>query len=389
MDAIDALCLCLVALVAWCMGRYGCAQTEKKTDKKDKFNKDYLIGLNYLLTEQPDKAVDVFMKLLSVDNETVETHLALGHLFRKQGQIERAIRIHQNLIAKPQLMRKQRTQAILALGEDYLRVGVLDRAERLLLDVVASEDYQAQALVLLLDIYQQEKEWQKAIDMAQQYQSLTETPMEKCIAQYYCELAILAKQHSHLEGAFQYLKRALAIDRHCVRASLLQGEWEMIQQEFKAALKSFHRVFEQDPAYVGEALPSLSLCYQKLDQSQAYRTLLIGYLSKIQHVGVAISVASLIEKEESIEAAAGFMAEQLYHFSSLEGLGCLVELQLKVLEGQAKYHLQILSHVIATLQKKYAAYRCMDCGYAAQTLHWQCPYCHHWGTGKPAIGLES
>src|SRR5580698_6864367 len=164
---MESLCILLVvaALVsAWYLGYH----TKQKSNKSQKLNlpRDYLVGLNFLLNEEPDKAVDVFIKMLEVDSDTVETHLAVGKLFRRRGEVDRAIRIHQNLIARPQLDKTYRDQSLFELGQDYLSAGVLDRAERIFLEVLDIKDYSVPAMRALLDIYQQEKAWENAIQTA-------------------------------------------------------------------------------------------------------------------------------------------------------------------------------------------------------------------------------
>ena len=143
------------------------ADNNKKDASSRKIQHNYFQGVNYLINNEPDRAVDVFVKMLEVDSDTVETHLALGALFRRKGEVNRALRIHQNLIARPQLSIEYKNQALAALGEDYLRAGVFDRAESIFLELVDSSVIQARELKFLLHIYQQEKDWNKAINIAQ------------------------------------------------------------------------------------------------------------------------------------------------------------------------------------------------------------------------------
>lgn len=381
-------CLIVIALfVAGFMGRI--TKNEHKTlpGKKD-FSRDYLVGLNYLLSEQPDKAVDIFIKLLEVDSDTVETHLALGHLFRKRGEVERAIRIHQNLIARPQLTKKQRTQATLALGQDYLCAGVLDRAERLLIDVAEGGDFQSDALLFLLDIYQQEKEWEKAIQIAEKLQNEASNSMHVSIAQYYCELAIETKRKQGSEQASRFIKKALTTDKNCVRASLLQSTWDIEQNDYKLAIKNLKRVAEQDPVFIGEVVKPLALCYEKLGQLDDYIAFLKKYLSQKPRLSLVLALSNTILQEQGVSAATEFVAEQLYARPSLYGLNRLIELQKQIAEGSAKYNLQLLHNVTQQITQQKPIYRCEHCGYAGKVLHWLCPGCHRWTSIKPIQGLE-
>ncbi|NNF96569.1 MAG: tetratricopeptide repeat protein, partial [Halobacteria archaeon] len=177
----------IAALSGWWLGRRSKARRQEESSLE--LPSSYLRGLNYLLNEQQDKAIDLFIQLLDVDNDTVETHLALGSLFRRRGEVDRAIRIHQNLIARPTLSKEQRMQALFELGQDYMRAGLLDRAETLLGELIGNEPHTVAALQHLLDIYQQEKDWDKAIQIAQRLESRTGQSKRNLIAQYYCEKA--------------------------------------------------------------------------------------------------------------------------------------------------------------------------------------------------------
>src|SRR6476469_7136107 len=171
---MESFCL-LLALAALAGAWYLGYQSKQKKHESEKLTlpRDYLVGLNFLLNEEPDKAVDIFIKMLEVDSNTVETHLAVGKLFRKRGEVDRAIRIHQNLIARPQLEKVYREQSLYELGKDYLSAGMLDRAERIFQDLINSKNYTAHALSTLLDIYQQEKDWENAVNIALKYAQYT------------------------------------------------------------------------------------------------------------------------------------------------------------------------------------------------------------------------
>ena len=181
------LLLPLAAASGWLAARRGVRGT--KAQLMPELSSDYFQGLNYLLNEQPDKAIEVFVRMLEVNSDTVETHLALGNLFRRRGEVDRAIHIHQNLIARPTLKPEQRTQALMELGQDYMRAGLLDRAESLFEELVQVDAHTAAALQQLLVIYQQEKDWDRAIQTARRLGVVSGRNMAPVIAQYYCELA--------------------------------------------------------------------------------------------------------------------------------------------------------------------------------------------------------
>lgn len=358
------------------------------SQQRSELSSNYFKGLNYLLNEQPDKAIEVFVRMLEVDSETVETHLALGNLFRRRGEVDRAIRIHQNLIARPTLSRQQRTQALLELGQDYMRAGLLDRAETLLQELIDMNDHVEPALRHLVDIYQQEKEWDKAIGAIQKLELTTGKRKNAVIAHYYCELAEQARNHQDQELARQMLKRALDSDRDCVRASLLSGEMEMEAGDYHAALRAFKRVQHQDPAYLPEIIDPLLECHGKLGLIGD----LVDYLRRLLHehnsITLMLTLAELLRQQHGDREAALFITEQLRIRPSVRGLDRLIELNLAHTEGSARANLLILRDLVVKLLEGKPVYKCNNCGFMGKSLHWQCPGCKNWNTVKPIQGVE-
>lgn len=378
------LVLPIAAFTGWYFGR----SRNEANPSSNVWSQDYLTGLNYLLNEQPDKAVDVFIKMLEVDSETVETHLALGNLFRRRGEVDRAIRIHQNLIARPNLGKSQRVQAMLALGRDYMLAGVLDRAERLFLEVIDAGVYTADSLKYLLDIYEQEKDWEKCISTAQKIEVTLGESMHSVIAHYYCELALAHRSHTSHEQRFRYLKRALSVDKKCVRAVLIAGSWEADQGNYKAAIRSYKKVKEQDPDYLSEVIPSLITCYQKTGQEAQLIQYLRSCLEEHPRISIVLTLSERLKHWQSEAVAADFVAEQLRTRPSIRGLKQFIELQVSLSEGSAKEKFFLLQQLTENLIKDKPIYRCGNCGFSGKVLHWQCPGCKQWNVVKPIHGLE-
>lgn len=348
----------------------------------------YFKGLNYLINEQPDKAVDVFIQLLEVDSDTVETHLALGNLFRRRGEVDRAIRVHQNLIARPQLARSYRVQALCALGQDYLSAGVLDRAERLFLELVEMGEENQQSLRFLLHIYQQEKDWQKAIEIARKLKSVTHECMDPVIAQYHCELAEQGLLQHHYNDVFMHLKRAESIDKHCVRASMMRGRVEAEKGQYREAIRSYKRVREQDPDFLSEIISPLAACYAELGQEAQCIQYLEECLAENPRISFVLAISNYRQRHFGTKEAIEFVAEQIRRAPSLRGLAHLVDIYFQNSAGDAKDKLSILKTIVATLIQDRPVYRCGQCGYSGKTLFWLCPGCHCWTTVKPIQGLE-
>jgi lipopolysaccharide assembly protein B len=356
-------------------------------DKKSGMNSNYLLGINYLLNEQADKAVDTFIKILEVDIETVETHLALGVLFRRRGEIDRAIRLHQNLIARPQLPKIHRIQALLALGQDYYHSGLLDRAERLFSQLISEKnEYGKMALHYLLDIYQQQKHWARAIEHGQKI-AQSDSYRVKDMAHYYCELALMAQKENNSSQANDYLNKALRYDPHCVRASLIKGKWFMQDKKWKAAIEVYQRVKQQDPDYLTETLHPLQYCYaQKMAGQKAFLDYLQTVLEEYPKPTIYLAMVELFRQHDP-EHARQFLIQQLQIQPSLQGIYHLMELNLDKSEAceQEKNHWILLKEFVTELLKKKTIYRCFHCGFNSKILDWLCPACRRWGSIKPNI----
>ncbi len=356
--------------------------------KAGDLSSDYFKGLNYLLNEQPDKAIEVFIRMVEVDSETVETHLALGNLFRRRGEVDRAIRIHQNLIARPTLRRDQRTQALLELGEDYMKAGLFDRAENLFQELIELGEHRERALHHLVDIYQQEQDWDKAISTCRRLEEVTGRSMRDVIAQYYCEMAARAMEENDANRASQMIKRALSFDRNCVRASILLGQLESERGDCRSALRAYKRVAEQDVEFLSEVLEPMQTCCNSLGTPEAFGDFLREVLQDYNGISTMLALAEEIRRERGEAEAVDFVIEQLRQRPSVRGLNWLIGLSLDHSSGEARDNLLILRDLTAQLLRGKPVYECKRCGFTGKALHWQCPSCKSWNTVKPIQGLE-
>jgi len=378
--ALLAFLLPLAALSGWWIGRR--KDRVASGGSKGGLSTDYFSGLNFLLNEQPDKAIDVFIKMLEVNTDTVETYLALGNLFRRRGESDRAIRIHQNLIARPTLNKDQRTQALFELGKDYMRAGFLGRAENIFLELVDDKNHRELALKNLLDIYQQEKDWNKAMATARKLESVSSQKMIVEIAQYCCELAEISIKSADFKGAMKLLKRALGHDKNCARASLLIGQIEKRNGNYKAALRALKQVEQQDASYLSEALEPMVECHQalgKIDEMAEYLNYVLRQYSGLTPI-IELSEVTRLQKDE--KAAADQILQSLKHKPSISGLNQLLKLNLINAEGKVHEQLSMVKDITGRLVEDSPVYRCKNCGFRGKKLHWQCPTCRHWCTVK-------
>ena len=305
-------------IVGWLLGRRSMRKSNESSNSIG-IHRDYFKGLNFVLNEQPDKAIEVFVKMLEVDSETVETHLALGNLFRRRGEVDRAIRIHQNLIARPTLNKEQRSLALLQLGMDYMGSGLLDRAEGLFLELIHSGEHKTHAYSELLDIYQQERDWDKAIDAAGNLQTSSSDIYSRLIAQFYCEQvaeAIGTEREAEIAGK---LKKAMKMDPNCVRASLLEGELAFRDEQYRQAIKSFLRVEKQDPAFLSETISPLEKIYNRIEKKSEYKKYLQRIVEEHGSITAMLHMVRLIADEEGQDKAIKFIINELQKKPSVRG----------------------------------------------------------------------
>lgn len=380
-----AMLLPIAALSGWIIGRRNSERSRRAGVSE--LSSSYFRGLNYLLNEQPDKAIEVFLKLAEFNRDTVETHLALGNLFRRRGEVDRAIRVHQHLIARPNLSNEEKTIALLELGEDYMRAGLLDRAETLFTDLIAMDAQVPSALKHLISIYQHEKDWNKAIDHARSIEKISGETQGPVIAQFYCELAEQARAAKNFTEAHQYLEHAFESQPESVRAYIVLGHLEMQQGRLHEAAEAFERVATLDVDFVPEVLAPLLDCYARLQQMERAERFLLDAIERSQGVSPVIALARMYASTRGEQAAIDFLTRQLRQRPSVRGLMSLIGATLHRSEGEARENLLILQDLTRKLIEGQAMYRCSRCGFGAKAHHWQCPSCKTWGSVRPIHGV--
>jgi len=342
----------------------------------------YFKGLNHLLNDQPDKAIDAFIEIVTLDPETADMHFALGNLFRRRGEIERAIRVHQNLLARPDLPLEQRTHAQYELGMDYLKAGLLDRAEETFNGLVEGS-YSVQARKALLEIYQREKEWSRAIDAASGLQSSGAGARQKEIAQFYCELAQDALVRSDLPDALSLLDKALHADRNSVRATMLLGDALVAQGEVESALTVWKRVEHQSVPHVALVAGRLMDGYRRVGRLQEGVNLLRSYLAEASSIDLLDVVFKAVIELDGVEAAKALVVDELRRNPTLLGLDKLLEARLMDAPAHIWEELSMVKNLIHGYTAKLARYQCSHCGFKARQYYWQCPGCSNWETYPP------
>ena len=342
----------------------------------------YYKGLNFLLNEQPDKAIDAFIESVKLDPESVELHFALGNLFRRRGETERAIRVHQNLLVRPDMPPDLHAQAQFELGQDYLKAGLLDRAEETFNKLVDTL-YSAQARRALLEIYQREKEWQRAIDAALALQESGAGGRQREIAQFYCEIAQDELVHTHPEAAMAMLEKALASDRKNVRAMILIGDVQLARGEIEAALLTWRRVEQQSVPHVALVAQRLMDGYRAVGRPQEGANLLKSYLAEASSIDLLEVVFAAVLEQDGVEAANQLVSAELKRTPTLLGLDKLLEARLMEAPPEVRPELSLVKNLVHGYAQKLARYQCGQCGFKARQYYWQCPGCSQWESYPP------
>ena len=375
------LILPVIALLAWWLFRGGNSDSAKKRS----FSTEYFKGLNYLLNDEQGKALDIFVKLVESDWEIIDTHFALGKIFRKNGEIDKAIKIHQGLIARPSLPEKYRSRVLLELGYDYLGAGWFDRAEGLFKEVLIHDKSSKRARRNLILIYQQEKDWHKAIDIAVDLFGENPSEFGPMISQYYCELADIARVKGDVNQVEHNAKQALRYDSASVRASMLLAEQTMGRGDYKKAIAQIELIEDQDPEFLPVVLDQLIECYDHLNDSDG----LLNYLDHLEEkhdlLGILEKHAVVVERYKGRDAVIEYLTRRLKAQPSIQGMHHLLAYKSNDdTEDDVTFYTDLKS---ALVKMKHGdnEYQCHNCGFQANTLYWLCPSCQSWGEVKPAI----
>ena len=365
---------------------------ERKNLKRlEKLNHSYFKGLNYLLNDDSERAIDVFIELARSSSETFEPQLALGNLYRRKGEVDKAIKLHQSLISQPNLPENYRTKALLAMGKDYMSAGLLDRAEVLFTELVEIEAYTPEALHSLCEVYQQEQDWEEAIKSATRYETVSGRNMHNDIAHFNCELAEKSLTNFDPVRAKLYLKAALKINPKCVRAKLIQARELQKAHKWKQAIEAYHLALKFDDVYASEYMNEMSICYSNIGKCHEFQSFLLEFIKTYQGISPVLVLAEMYKNKEGVEAAEKFVEKQLVEKPSVRGLDLLLKIGLEKNDNSmgeiTKF--EVLEKLVNKLLDKKPNHRCRKCGFGAKKLHWQCPSCKSWGSVKPIYGLET
>ncbi|MAA65716.1 MAG: lipopolysaccharide assembly protein LapB [Alteromonadaceae bacterium] len=388
MDTVLHWLLLVIAVAAgWFMGRWGRdnAASGQRIDDEEAVRD----RLQFLFTNYSDEAIESFVQSLAVSRQTVGLHLSVGAHFRLKGETDRAILIHQNLLARPELPARYSVQVTFELAMDYMNAGLLDRAEALFHQLLGTKDYSRQASDQLIELYQQEREWDKARQVASTLTvGFPEDELKKQLAYLTCELAEDTLRKDDRWSAQKLIREALEQDRTCVRATFLQAEIQRRQGNLGDVPQTLLKVFDQNPSFGPEAVERLMRqAREKGDVARFARK-----FKKLYETWPSTSL--LLAMVESVERASGrpvaidLLREELEIRPSVKGLLRLVELA-GYEKGMTTDEGRLVSRIGQMLLANRPVYRCISCGFEGKQMHWLCPSCKKWEKVQPILGVEA
>ncbi|MGX2955630.1 lipopolysaccharide assembly protein LapB [Ursidibacter arcticus] len=387
------LLLPIAALYGWYMGQRSAKKDQDTINNK--FSRDYVTGLNFLLSNQQEKAVDLFLSMLQkqesenqiTTDSQFEAELMLGNLFRSRGEVDRALRIHQALENNENYSFEQKLLAKQQLAKDFMSAGFYDRAENYYITLLDEPEFATHSLTQLTTIYQKTKEWKKAVNVAEKLLKISPNTDRKPLAHFYCEYAQSIKENSKL--FLESLNKALEYLPNCARASMLLGEFYYQKEQYHIALQHLEHILEQDPSYISEVLKQIKNCYNALNQSEQFELFLIR-ANQIKHnSSVDLALAEFIEQKDGAEAAQSSLYQQVRQYPNMITFHRFIFYQINETEnGRGKDNLVLLHSMVGDRIQKAFPYRCLNCGYQSHRLNWYCPSCRQWESIKPIQSID-
>lgn len=381
------LLLPVAAGYGWIMGRNSARKAQRK--QSSILSRHYYKGLNFLFSDQPDKAVDTLIKMINIDSDTAETHIAMGNFYRQRGEIDRAIKVHQNIVERDGLVSTQHELALKELARDYTQAGFLERAESSYLQLLSSERHHDYALQQLFGIYQTTKEWHKAIQLAEKakHESSSNLDIQERVAHFYCEQAAAELRNENLGSALNLLQSAIKADVKAVRPWLMLGDIAFSQQRYNDAQEYYTEVAKRDISWFSEAIPKLQQIAQETGSWDKFENILTQHWHACATSYLAM-VEVMLNRDEH-DQAADYLLEQLRQRPTMKGFKTLMGLYIDNIKAPTSAEsLLILKELVEHQIEQRPKYRCVSCGFSGRKLYWLCPSCKKWGVVKPIKGLD-
>ncbi|MDX2368038.1 MAG: lipopolysaccharide assembly protein LapB [Colwellia sp.] len=386
---IELLFLLLPVAMAygWFMGRNSIKQKDQ-TIKQDLSIK-YSTGLNYLLSNQKDKAIDSLLEALKVEDDSVEAHFAMANLFRKRGELDRALKVHEHLVRHGNLQTKDKQQAVFELGKDFLSAGLYDRAEKMFTKLLKSKDYGLKSLTYMLQIFQSTKDWQQGIGYKKLVVKLNDKRLLHTLANFYCEKATSAFEQDNFIEVIELLEQALLLDPNSCRANWLMAKIYENHQQCELACQCYQDIYQQDKEFFPDVIEKMHQCYTDLDATDEFFRFIKKVYDETASSSALISYLSHVEDKHGHKKAKEFMLSALKRRPTIRGFKHFVKMQMNQSDELVNTaSLDLIKELISEYLKVKHRYSCRNCGFNSSTHYWSCPSCHEWEQLKPVRGLE-
>jgi lipopolysaccharide biosynthesis regulator YciM len=375
----------------WFMGRNSVKQNDQSA--KQELSIKYSTGLNYLLSNQQDKAIDYLLEALKVEDDSVEAHFAMANLFRKRGELDRALKVHEHLVRQKHLQNKDKQQAIFELGKDFLSAGLYDRAEVMFLKLLKNTPYGLKSLHFLMQIYQSTKDWQQGIDLKKAIVKTSDKKLLHTLANFYCELATLALEKDEFIEVIELLENALAQDPNSCRANWLMAQIYQNHQQYNEACQCYQDIYQQDKEFFPDVIENMHHCYREIDEEDVFYKFIRKVYDETGSTSALLKYLSHLEKKDGVKKSKDFILSALKRRPTIRGFKHFIKMQMSVpeLEHSVESHeesLEVIKELIASYLKVKHRYSCRTCGFNSSTHYWSCPSCRDWEQLKPIRGLE-
>lgn len=376
----------LDSLLAWLLFPLGAAfgwYLARRTPRNmsGRLGADAVSGIGYLVADDPDQAIAALLRAAELDGDAVELHLTLGTLFRKRGQVDRALRLHEALIARPGLPPMHRHRARFELAQDHLHAGLYDRAEALFSELAAQGIQVIPSLEAVVSIHERSHDWNKALEASARLEAASGHSRQAIAAHYHCELAEERRAEKDYAGAHKAVNKALGADARCARASLLQGRLCEEANDWSGAIRAYRRVPEQDPRLIPEVLQPLWRCTRETGTAEAFLTWL-DELQAEHHSGAAAVMHAELQQQTAYDPRP-YLLEEFGKRPSWPVLEKMLALESNDTATPAPRLMESVRNSIAGLARARPRYCCSNCGMQPGLLFWQCPSCHLWSTVAP------
>lgn len=371
----------------WFMGRNSVKQNQHNV--KQDLSIKYSTGINYLLSNQQDKAIEYLLETLTVEDDTVEAHFAMANLFRKRGELDRALKVHEHLVRQKHLPSKAKEQAAFELGKDFLSAGLYDRAEAMFEKLLKSKRFNVKSLTFLMQIYQSTKDWQQGVALKKVIIKTKDKKLLHVLANFYCELANQALEADKFIDVIELLEEALVYDANSCRANWLLAKIYENHQQYNEACLCYKAIYSQDSEFFPDVILPMERCYKALNAEGEFIKFIKKVYDESGSTSALINYLSHVEQKHGHKKAQEYLLSALKRRPTIKGFKHFIKMQMnETNQTQDQEALDMIKELISAYLNVKPRYNCRNCGFNSATHYWACPSCHDWEQLKPVRGLE-